>query len=342
MNALFRQMTMLRLIPRGRKVTAREVQRALSDEGFSVSLRTVQRDLKEIEEAGLFALESDTRSKPHGWRWNALAVYDIPGMTPSLALAFVLARRYLLDSFPPGVLEHLAAHFKRAEELLKEHPSASLRRWPEKIAILPRQQRLLPARVDQGIHDALAQALMNEKQVEALYQPRDREARSYTLNPLGLVMRGSSTYLVASVKDYDDPMQFALHRFRCVEILPRPSRTPPDFHLATYLHSQAFDYPVQEQAIRLVALFTPGAAHHLHETPLSEDQQMTNHADGRERLTATVKDTQELRWWLQGFADEVEVCEPLELRLAFATTAHRLASRYECPTQDAAQGLSDF
>lgn len=329
MNALFRQMTMLRFIPRGRKVTAREIRRALLDEGFDVSLRTVQRDLREIEETGLFPLESDTRGKPHGWCWNAQSVYDIPGMTPSVALAFVLARRYLLDGFPPGVLEHLGAHFKRAEQLLMENPSPAMRRWPEKIAILPRQQRLLPARVEQGIHDTLAQALMDEKQVTAHYQPRDREARDYVLNPLGLVMRGSTTYLVASVKDYDDPMQFALHRFQSVEILPRPARTPAGFRLKEYLRSHAFDYPLQEESIRLVALFTPMTAKHLHETPLCEDQVLKPCEDGREELTATVKDTQELRWWLMGFGDAVEIREPYALRQEFAALARKLVAHYE-------------
>jgi predicted DNA-binding transcriptional regulator YafY len=36
--------------------------------------------------------------------------------------------------------------------------------------------------------------------------------------------------------------------------------------------------------------------------------------DDRERLMATVKDTQELRWWLLGFGEGVEIIEPASLR----------------------------
>jgi predicted DNA-binding transcriptional regulator YafY len=45
-------------------------------------------------------------------------------------------------------------------------------------------------------------------------------------------------------------------------------------------------------------------------------------------VQATVADTQQLRWWLLGFGDKVEVLGPAGLRAEFAALAARLAARY--------------
>jgi predicted DNA-binding transcriptional regulator YafY len=41
-----------------------------------------------------------------------------------------------------------------------------------------------------------------------------------------------------------------------------------------------------------------------------------------------VRDTLELRWWLRGFGEQVEVLAPASWRAEFATMAERLANRY--------------
>jgi predicted DNA-binding transcriptional regulator YafY len=50
--------------------------------------------------------------------------------------------------------------------------------------------------------------------------------------------------------------------------------------------------------------------------------------DGRVLLQATVLDTLELRWWLQGFGDKVEVLAPKALREEFRDAVQRMAKMY--------------
>src|SRR5207244_4265582 len=69
-----------------------------------------------------------------------------------------------------------------------------------------------------------------------------------------------------------------------------------------WLHrGRAFAYPVSDEKIRFLALFSPDAAMHLPESLLAADQVLTNQDDGRELVKATMLDTAELRWWLLGF-----------------------------------------
>ncbi len=45
-------------------------------------------------------------------------------------------------------------------------------------------------------------------------------------------------------------------------------------------------------------------------------------------ITATVKDTRQLKWWLLGFADQVEVIKPKRLRDEFIEIGNNLVNRY--------------
>lgn len=57
--------------------------------------------------------------------------------------------------------------------------------------------------------------------------------------------------------------------------------------------------------IRLSFRIQAEAGHHLHETPLSTDQQIQTLPDGSLRLRCTVVDSAMLTWWLRGFGDQV-------------------------------------
>jgi predicted DNA-binding transcriptional regulator YafY len=81
-------------------------------------------------------------------------------------------------------------------------------------------------------------------------------------------------------------------------------------------------------SIKLEAVFDRSAAEHLHETPLSEDQRLTDVDASRVRLRATVADTMQLKWWLLAFGDNVEIIAPVELRRHFQATARALVRIY--------------
>ena len=103
-------------------------------------------------------------------------------------------------------------------------------------------------------------------------------------------------------------------------------RLPASFDLDADIRTGGFEYP-EGGPIQLVALFQWGAARHLQETPLSDDQRIVDEDDGRVRLSGTVNDTWLLRWRLLGFGANVEVLEPATLREEMAGTARRMVWR---------------
>lgn len=80
--------------------------------------------------------------------------------------------------------------------------------------------------------------------------------------------------------------------------------------------------------IKLKVLFDKGAAPYLYETKTAPRQKLTEQADGKVLLEVNVRDDVQLRWWLKGFGDRVEVVEPAELRDEFIKLAMKMAEKY--------------
>jgi predicted DNA-binding transcriptional regulator YafY len=311
-DTLLRQWTMLRLIPRApRKIDTADLERLLLAEGFEVNRRSIQRDLNTLSTR--FPLLCDMREKPYGWCWDAHAVLDVPGMDPTTALTFALAERFLNHVLPPSTLRRMEPHFRQARALLDHVDHPGMAQWPEKVRILPRGLKLLAPEIDQGVLDTVYEALLRERRFSARYRPTEAAETTYEVNPLGLVLRDAVTYLVCTLWRYEDVLQFALHRMQAAEILDQPATRPEGFDLDAYIAAGHFASPYSAEPVRLEALFDADAAYHLRETRLSEDQALFDRPDGRVLVRATVADTGELRWWLLGFGEAVEVLSPKDL-----------------------------
>ena len=118
-------------------------------------------------------------------------------------------------------------------------------------------------------------------------------------------------------------------RFISCKLLDNLIDATDDFNLDDIIDSGSFDYAdIEDKKIKLTVIFDPMAAKHLSESPLSEDQTMIKKRDGRIQVTATVKDTRQLRWWLLGFSDQVEVIKPKRLRDEFIEIGNNLIKLY--------------
>ena len=329
-ETLYRQWVMLTKIPRyPRKITVPALKNILLGEGYTVDTRTIQRDLNKLSIS--FPLSNDAEGRKNYWFWiEDAAVQDLPGMDPVTALAFEMAESYLLPLLPKATLELLQPYFLRASEVLNDQSDSLLRKWPDKVAVIERGPTLQKPDIDPDVQRVVYQALLEEKPVQASYLPRGAEqAKDYLLHPLGIVSRMGVIYLICTLWDYDDVKQFALHRFTQAEMTDKPMNIKANFSLTHYIEEdKQFAYKIEDKPIQLKVLFDAKTAGHLGETPLAANQSLTAQADGRVLLEAKIIRTLELRWWLQGFGDNVEVLEPQSMRDKFIETTVSLKSLY--------------
>ena len=335
-DALLRQWTLLRLIPRApRKADVSQLLGLLADAGHAITRRQLQRDLNTLSR--LFPISADERGVAHGWSWLREApAFDLPRMDGATALSVKLLEQFIPQLLPPTLKDHLQPYFRQADTALAEHAAPSLGHWLDRVRVVPREMPLLAPEVDTTVARTVYQSLLDGVRFTADYASRSApspEPREYVVSPLGLVARGNLLYLVCTLWDYTDIRQLAMHRIRTATATDVPVTTPAGFDLDQYIAKGEFHYPVGPK-IKLEARFYRGAATHLYETPLSVDQQITDLDADHVLVTATVRDTEQLHWWLLGFGSLVAVIGPESLRNELARELAVAASTYTQRTDE--------
>ena len=327
-HTVIRQWELLKLLPsRGAGRTARELAAALNESGFRVSKRQVERDLGDLMES--FPVDCNNASAPYGWRWAPGASADIPGLTLAEALSVHLIEETLRPLLPASVVRSVEPRLRQAAKKLASNARLPLARWGERVRCIQPALPLQPPQVAEHVLEAVHGGLLTERQLDVSYRPMEAEdPRPLTLHPLGLVQRGPVAYLIATAFTYTDPRLYALHRFQSVEVTHAKAALPDDFNIDRYIASGALQFTSTGKALRLVLAVNETTARILRETALSEDQEIRIRAD-RTTVRATVADSWQLRWWLLGQGDAVEVLKPAALRREIAETCRRMATMYE-------------
>ena len=326
-DAILRQWVMLQLIPREPGgITAQQLRKKLAeaDPLYDVHKRTIERNL--IQMMSIFpSLDYREQSGGNLWFWERDTVIDIPKLDAKSALMFRLAKDYLSPLLPKATLKELEPHFKQAESTLQELGDRNYSRWPEKIRIIQNSIQLRHPDIAADLLDTAYDALFHDCKMQTTYRLRSGEICDYQISLLGLVFRDGVIYAVSQIDGKDNVRQLPLHRMLAASLSDEPSSPPLGFDLDHYVKTY-FDYPLRElkgnearrndipDKITLTLAMDPVSAVHLRESPLSEDQTEKTLPDGRVAFTATVNNTERLRWWILSYGPYMEVLAPSQLR----------------------------
>ncbi|MBL7005337.1 MAG: WYL domain-containing protein [Gammaproteobacteria bacterium] len=332
-DQLFRQWTLLQKIPvKPSSKTAAQLMQELNEDGFTVSKRTVERDLNELK-VGPFTVASDEKgvgNNPNKWFFERDAkLHMLPAMTMQMAFTLAFAQQVLSDQLPPSVMNPMKAVFLKADETLKS-AQGKFKNWEKYVKHVPRTISLKSADIKQDVLSACLEGTLQGLCLSISYRPKSSKKIEYQVNPLGLVYRDAVIYLVCTLWKYDDIKQLALHRMEKVELMKSAkARKPTGFDLDNYISDEgAFQYTSSPaKTLQLELKFSISAAQHLKETPLSDDQAIKDE-NGFSIVKATVLDSLQLRWWLMGFGEFVEVINPKKLREEFKQTAEKMSKMY--------------
>ena len=192
---------------------------------------------------------------------------------------------------------------------------------------MPPTLPLLPPKIVDGVLATVQEGLLTDRQLEIAYQrPGDEEAMALRLHPLGLVQRGPVTYLVATAFTYTDVRLYAVHRITGASVQAEPAHRPDGFSLDDYIAQGALQFG-DGRTIRLKARVSPWLADILTETPLTADQRLE--PVGEEfRLTATITDSWQLRWWILSQGAGITVLEPEALRKEIGGELRKCLANY--------------
>ena len=316
-------------------LTNEKIKAKLENLSFYPSIRTIQRDMNVLERMFPNQIKQEiANDKRERWFWAENAKFiNLSGISSEQALALIMVKKYLKPLLPTITSTDLEPFFELASDTMGNLGEGNaLRLWQKKIAVKPTTQALMPPQIDPYVQHGVTRALFDDLQLFIIYRKAGGIEGPYKLNPLGLLMRGSIIYLVATKIGFEQIQSFALHRILSAENIDEPSVRPDDFDLQSYVDDGRLAFnPTGEsdyEPIKLVAIFDKLSCSHLYESKLSADQTIKDMGDDQFKLTANLMESDELFWWLQSFGFRVEVLEPLALRNKIAESVKVLAQRY--------------
>lgn len=314
---------LLMLHTRGR-VSAQQ----LADE-LEVSLRTVYRDIDALNAAGIpvyatrgrtggFQLLDGYRTKLTGLtadEADALFLAGLPGPAADLGLGSTLAATQLklLAALPPQLRDRAA---RVRDRFHLDAPG-----WLRESEDLPNLA-------------VVADAVWTQRRVHVRYERANRAVVDRVLEPLGLVLKAGTWYLVASVpSDGRGPRTYRVSRVQAAAVLDEPFERPKRFDLEAHWTGYQRDYEQRifrdTATVRLSEtgrqlLFLIGAA-----AARAGDAAMSApDADGWATTTVPIESVKHAHHALLQLGADVEILAPSELRELIATSARATAARY--------------
>lgn len=322
-----RQWAILRAVPRHpRRVDAPTIHSLLAHRGIEVTLRTVQRDLNAL--ATTFPLDFD-QSKPQGWCWRRGAgQLEVPSMDVHAALTFNLVEQYMQNLLPRSTLSHMSPWFDAAQGVALSQAS-TITKWRDKLRVIPHTLNKIPAPINPSVQATIYNGLLEERQIQVTYRAitTGKEAKTYPVHPIGLVVMEQVVYLVCTVKDYQDARFLAVHRIDAAQLLEQDAIKPANFDMDEFILRE-FGIRLGEAPLNLVLRIRGVLAKYLAETPVAIDQTMTPVDAEWTRVEVKVPDTIQLRSWLRSLGPDAVVEAPGPLRQEMTRESAALVNLY--------------
>ncbi len=294
---------LLRRIPRNRRVTATELHEQLNNAGMVRDLRSIQRQLEALSEH--FDIECDTRTKPYGYRWKTHSSgLSLHGLTEQEALVLLLVDEHLHTLLPGSILRSMDGFFAQARSKIGQTDSSKpTRQWLKKVRVVSATQPTLPPRIEEGVFDAVSNALYSNLWLEVDYRNAAGKSKRAYVMPLGLAQQGVRLYLVCRYENYANERILALHRIQSACVTTRGFEPPLDFDLERYDGDGKFSFG-DGKRVRLSFRVDAEIGVLMRESPLAADQREIVDEQGVE-ISVSVVETVQLHRWLRGFGERI-------------------------------------
>jgi predicted DNA-binding transcriptional regulator YafY len=174
----------------------------------------------------------------------------------------------------------------------------------------------------------LLEALWRERQVRFVYSRVLCEPSERTVDPLGLVAKGSVWYPVASIAGVEgDAHTYRVSRIREPLILEQPGSRPPEFDLAAYWERSAAEF--RDKLARYYATFlaNPAVLRWVRYRGWRLEEELAEAEGVRLRLRFDAEE--EALQFTLSFGGDIEVMEPRELLAKVLAAALAVIQKHE-------------
>jgi predicted DNA-binding transcriptional regulator YafY len=310
-----RLLSIVLLLQTHQRLTARDLARRLE-----VSERTILRDMEALSGSGIPVLAD--RGAGGGWRLLDGYQTKLTGLTAAEIQALFVARpeRLMADL---GLKHEADSAILKLEAALPERSRREAEFARSRIWIDPRGWR------DPGESIAslpvLLAALWQERRVRFVYHRALCEPSERTVDPLGLVAKGSAWYLIA--QSNDEPRTYRVSRIHEPAILDDPAVLPAGFDLQSYWERSAAEFRSQLPRYYATFLADPSVLRWARYRGWRLEEETPE--KGRVRIRLRFDIEEEARQFALSFGSAIEVVDPPELREAVVEAAREIVRSAE-------------
>jgi len=290
---------MLLLLQAHGRLTGRDLAHRLE-----VSERTIHRDMESLSASGvpIFAL----RGAQGGWQLDGNWRTQVPGLDEAELRGLLMAQPRVVGD------ARLAAAAERALEKLMAALPVSLREQAASI-----RQRLYvdtsgwrPSRENIAMLPIVQEAVSRDRKLTIVYCKPNGERSERTVDPLGLVAKGSAWYLAANTSA--GMRTFRVSRIERATPLNESCRRPVDFNLAAYWMSVTKELSETRENFLATLRLHPQAARWMLTWHCAKQ---IGSADARGWVTTKLEfeNEDDARFVVLGLGTRVEVVQPKSL-----------------------------
>lgn len=198
---------------------------------FSISLRTVYRDMRALEEAGIPIIGEA------GQGYSLVEGYRLPPVmfTQEEAQAFLVAEKIFEKVTDKGSSEHFHSAMLKIKAVLKTTEKDRLDQLSPQVEVIRMKNRL---QVDEngGFIQSILNSLSNKKLIEIHYTTFEEEkTRSRIIEPVGVYYTFEQWYLIAWCRLRKDYRTFRIDRIQKLKIKEETYQTDAHPTLKEYL-----------------------------------------------------------------------------------------------------------
>jgi predicted DNA-binding transcriptional regulator YafY len=314
-----RLLSILLLLQARGQTTGRELAKHLE-----VSERTVHRDMDALSSAGVPVLA--LRGAQGGWKLDEDWRTQVPGLDEAELRAFLMVQPRVIGD------KRLAAGAERALSKLMAALPVSLR---EQAASIRQRLYVDPAgwhgaNEDLSMLPTVQHAVARDRKLKIRY--RKPEANGSTVNerivdPLGLVAKGSSWYLVANTsRGY---RTYRVSRIENVTLLDKACERPANFDLAAHWQQSTQQFMDGRPRYQTILCLAPTAASEVKRWRPTSPAENAEQPDTKGWVILNVRfdSEEEATFVILGFGARVDVIGPESLRKRIAAELSEMVDR---------------
>ncbi|MCA9730585.1 YafY family transcriptional regulator [candidate division KSB1 bacterium] len=318
MNRLDRLVAILLLLQSQRVLRAREIA-----DHFSICVRTVYRDLKALEEAGV------PLSAEAGIGYSLVKGYHLPPVmfTHEEASALTIGGKFVEKLTDSSLQKNMHSALLKIYSVLPRDKQIYLNRLQETTSIIPRTPPDTDTR--SNIIIQAQEAIARQKILEIDYFANyNKEKTTRKIEPVGLLYYADNWHLIAWCRLRKDYRDFRLSRIRKLNILDADFLARPGFSLAEYARSLSDVKNAVEVKVKFL----------MHIKNFIRNREFFGFVE--EKIEGDVSTmtflVDSLRWmahWLLSYGGDAEVISPDSLKEMMIEEAQKILELYTPNTQ---------